>query len=146
MLVHFFYVADDEVICLEPKKKEEKQPAGRPRKYHKLENCELDINELHDFNDILKVDQWYSEHYVKFYQEIATTTNTRKRFSTCKKEEIRNYYVPCGNNREAARAFKLQDSAVRNICKAGPPEISKHGGFKGGKAWKGNAKGARRPL
>ena len=49
-----FDVADDKEICLEPKKTEEKRPVGRPRKYHKPENYELDINELHDFNDILK--------------------------------------------------------------------------------------------
>ena len=52
-----FDVADHEVICLEPKKIEEKRPAGRPRKYHKLTNWELDINELHDINDVIKVDQ-----------------------------------------------------------------------------------------
>ena len=50
----YFDVAGDEVIWLQPKKLEEKQPVGRPRKHHKLE---LDYNDLHDFNDILKVDQ-----------------------------------------------------------------------------------------
>ena len=54
-----FDVADDAVICLEPKKSEEKRPVVRPkelyipRKYHKRE---LVNNDLHDFNDILKVD------------------------------------------------------------------------------------------
>ena len=55
-----FDVTDDEVICLEHKKAQEKRPAGTLRKYHKLENCKLDIDELHNFNEILKVDQWYS--------------------------------------------------------------------------------------
>ena len=32
------------------------------------------------------------------------------------------------------------------MCKASPPEIGKHGGFKCGKAWKGNSKGAGGPL
>ena len=74
-------------------------------------------------------------------------TNTRKRFSAFKKEEIRNYYASCGNYRETARAFELQDSTVRKICKANPPEKSnKHAGFQGGKTWKGNTKGAGRPL
>ena len=87
---------------------------------------ELDSSDLHDFNDILKVDQWYSEQYIRFYQEIASPTNTRKRFSTFKKEEIRNYYASCG---ETVRVFKLQDSTVRKICKADPPERgNKHGG------------------
>ena len=52
-----------------------------------------------------------------------------------------------GNYRETTRAFQLQHSTVRKICKAEPPEKSEsHQGFKGGKAWKGNAKGSRRPL
>ena len=64
-----------------------------------------------------------------------------------KKEEIKHFYVACGNYQEIARAFQLQDSTVRKICKAAPPEKSEsHQGFKGGKAWKGNAKGAGRPL
>ena len=64
-----------------------------------------------------------------------------------KKEEIKHFYVACGNYQETARAFQLQDSTVRKICKAAPPEKSEsHQGFKGGKAWKGNAKGSRRPL
>ena len=40
------------------------------------------------------------------------------------------------------RAECITTSTVRKICKAGPPKISKHGGFKGGKVRKGNAKGA----
>ena len=59
-----FVVADEEVICLEPKRSEEKWSAGRPRKYHKLE---LDNNDLHDFSDIVKVDRWYSEQCIRFY-------------------------------------------------------------------------------
>ena len=90
-----FDVADDEVICLEPKKTKAKRAVDRPIKYHKLAIYELGFNELHDFNDILKVDQWYIKQYIKFYQEIAVSTNTRKRFNTFKKKEIRNYYVSC---------------------------------------------------
>ena len=64
-----------------------------------------------------------------------------------KKKEIKHFYLACGNYRETARAFQLQDSTVRKICKAAPPEKSEsHQGFKGGKAWKGNAKGAGSPL
>ena len=74
-----FDVTDDEVTCLKPKKTDPKRPVGRLRRYHKSENCELGINELHDFNH-----QWYSEHYIRFYQEIVALTNTRKRFSTFK--------------------------------------------------------------
>ena len=55
--------------------------------------------------------------------------------------------MACGNHRETARAFQLQDSTVRKICKAGLPEKSEsHQGFKGGKAWKGNAKSAGHSL
>ena len=96
---------------------EEKRPVVRPRKYDKLE---LDNNDLHDFN-ILKVDQWHSEQYIRIYQEIALPLKISKRFSTFKKEEIRNYYASCGNDREAARALKLRRS-------------NKYRGFKGGKA------------
>ena len=55
--------------------------------------------------------------------------------------------MACGNYRETARVFQLHDSTVRKICKAAPPEKSEsHQGFKGGKASKGNAEGAGRPL
>ena len=50
--------------------------------------------------------------------------------------------MACGNYRETTRAFQLQHSTVRKICKAEPPEKSEsHQGFKGG-----NAKGAGRLL
>ena len=140
----FFDVADNEVIYLEPRKSKEKRPVGRPTYFHKIE---LDNNDLHDFSDILKIDQWYSKQYIRFHQKIPSPGNTRKRFSTFKKTEMRNYYPYCGNYRERTRAFKLQHSTVRKICKADPPERSnKHGGFKGEKAWKENSKGAGRPL
>ena len=32
------------------------------------------------------------------------------------------------------------------MCKAGPSKINKHGGFNKEKAWKGNTRGAGRPL
>ena len=35
--------------------------------------------------------------------------------------------------------LNFKNSALRKSCRADPPEISKHGGFQGGK---GNAKGA----
>ena len=59
----------------EPKKKEEKRPVGRPREYA---NCELNINELHDFNNLLEVDQCNNEKYIKFYEERVVPTTTRK--------------------------------------------------------------------
>ena len=44
------HMFDDEVICLNPRKKEETaRPVGRPRKYDSIS-----VNELHDFNDLLK--------------------------------------------------------------------------------------------
>ena len=105
------------------------------------------MNELHDFNDLLEFDKWYNEKYSKLYIESTEPKTTRKRFSSQKKEEIKHFYLACGNYRETARAFQLQDSTVRKICKAAPPEKSEsHQGFKGGKAWKGNAKGTGRSL
>ena len=105
------------------------------------------MNELHDFNDLLEFDKWYNDKYSKPYIESTKLKSTRKRLSSQKKEEIKHFYLACGNYRETARAFQLQDSTVRKICKAAPPEKSEsHQGFKGGKAWKENAKGSRRPL
>lgn len=81
-----------------------------------------------------------------FYQEIPVQTNIQKRLNTFKKEETRNYYASCWNYRETTRAFKLEDCTKRKMCKAGPSKINKHGSFNRGKAWKGNTKGAGRPL
>ena len=45
---------DDEVICLNPRKKEETAPpVGKPRKY----DSNISVIELHDFNDLLKFDK-----------------------------------------------------------------------------------------
>ena len=64
-----------------------------------------------------------------------------------KKEETKHFYLACGNYRETARIFQLQDSTVHKICEAALPEKSEsRQGFKGGKGWKGNAEGAVRPL
>ena len=53
--------------------------------------------------------------------------------------------MACGNYRDKTRAFQLQDSTIRKICKAALPEKSeRHQGFKGGKVW--NTKGAGLPL
>ena len=62
-----------------------------------------------------------------------------------KKEEIKHFYVACGNYQETARAFQLQDSTVRKICKTAPPE--KNETLKVLKEEKrGGAEGAGRPL
>ena len=45
-----------------------------------------------------------------------------------KKKETKHFYLACGNYRETARAFQLQDSTVR--------KSESNQGFKGGKAWK----------
>ena len=39
-----------------------------------------------------------------------------------KKEEIKHFYLACGNYRETARAFQLQYSTVHKTCKAAPHE------------------------
>ena len=52
---------DDEVICLNPRKKEETaRPVGRPTKY----GNSISVNKLHDFNDLLEFDKWYNESTV----------------------------------------------------------------------------------
>lgn len=57
-----------------PKQKKEKRPAARPKKI-------LDINELHDFNDILEVNWWTNEKCIEFYEKLAVPIATQKRFS-----------------------------------------------------------------
>ena len=51
---------DDEVICVDPGKKEEKRLVGRLRKYSNSNS----ISELHDFSDSLEFDKWYSKKYI----------------------------------------------------------------------------------
>ena len=109
---------DDEVICYNARKKEETvRPVGRPRKYDSNS-----VNELHDFNDLLEFDKWYNEKYSKLYNESTEPKTTRKRFSSQKKEEIKYFYLACGNYQKISRSFQLQDSTVRKICKAAPLE------------------------
>ena len=78
-----------------PRKKEETPfPVGRPRKY---ENS-ISVNELQDFNDLLEFDKWYNEKYSKLYIKSTESKTTRKRFSSQKKkEEIKHFYLACGN-------------------------------------------------
>ena len=103
------------------------------------------MNELHDFNDLLEFDKWYNEKYSKLCIDSTEPKSTRKRFSSQKKEEIKHFYLACGNYRETARAFQLQDSTVRKICKTAPPE--KNESLKVLKEEKrGGAEGAGRPL
>ena len=59
---------DDEVLCLNPRKKEERaRPVGRLRKY----DNSISVNELHDFNDLLEFDKWYNEKYSKLNIELT---------------------------------------------------------------------------
>ena len=138
------HMFDGKVICLNPRKMEQTvHPVGRPRKY----DNSISVNELRDFNDLLEFDKWYNEKYSKLYIDSTEPKTTRKRLSSQKKEELKHFHLASGNYQETARAFQLQDSTVRKICKAAPPNKSEiHQGFKGEKEWKGNAKGAGRPL
>ena len=66
---------DDKVICLNPGKKEETtRPVERPRKY----DNSISVNELNDFNDLLKLNEWYNEKYSKLYIESTGPNTTRK--------------------------------------------------------------------
>ena len=56
------HMFDDEVICLNPRKKEETaRPVRRPRRY----DNRISVNELQDLNDLLQFDKWYNEKYSK---------------------------------------------------------------------------------
>ena len=78
------HMFDDEVICLNPRKKEETaRPVGRSRKY----DNSISVNELHDFNDLLEFDKWYNEKYSKLYIESTEPKTIQKRFSSQKKKK-----------------------------------------------------------
>ena len=87
------HMFDDEVICLNPRKKEETaRPTGRPRRY----GNSISVKSLHDFNGLLEFDKWYNEKYSKL--DIASTEpkTTQKRFSSQNKE-INHFHLACGN-------------------------------------------------
>ena len=74
---------DDEVISLNLRKQEETaRPVGRPRKY----GNSISVNELHDFDDLLKFDKWYNEKSSKLCIESTEPKTTQIRFSSQKKK------------------------------------------------------------
>ena len=67
---------DDEVICLNPRKKEETaRPVRRPRRY----DNRISVNELQDLNDLLQFDKWYNEKYSKTLHLVDKTKNHTKK-------------------------------------------------------------------
>ena len=53
------HMFDNEVICLNTRKKEEAaRPVGRPRKYRNS----ISVNKWHDFSDLFEFDKWYNVH------------------------------------------------------------------------------------
>ena len=100
----------------------------------------------HDYYDMVREDSAYERHLQSYYCSGKTrkdkTTRvklTRKRFSQQTKAEIRIHHDISNNFRETGRAFNLDESTVRKICKSEP--ITKKP-----RMWKGNAKGGGRPL
>ena len=102
---------------------------------------------MHDFNDLLEFDKWCNEKDSKLYIESIEPKTTRKKLSFRKKEEISIFLRNVEIIEKQQEHFNFRIRLFVKICKAAPPEKSEsHQGFKGGKAWKGNAKGTGRSL
>ena len=102
-------VDEDEItitatIRCPPLKSKSKTSVGRPRK-----PVDMDLEEFHDFNNLLKESVRYEKVICKFFQvEDKNPTKTRLRYSVKKKIEIRKKYAECGNACETARAFNTE--------------------------------------
>ena len=130
-------------------KQVKKKPVGWPKREKETKDI---IEVLYNFQDLYQMVN-YEEFYFKFFcwriHANCAINKTRKRLSLCKKLEIREYYAIHKSYRETERVFGLQDLNVRKICKAAPPKKTNKrlfGGLKGSKHFKGNRKGAGKPL
>ena len=107
------------------------------------------LHNFHDLHERVKYEEFYGRSYVEKFRANCSISKTRKRLSLCKKLEIREYYATHKSYRETVRVFGLQNSAVMKICKEAPSKKTNErqfGGLKGSKHFKGNKKGARKPL
>ena len=107
------------------------------------------LNNFPDLHEMVKYEELYEHSYYEEVQASCSISKTSKRLSLCKKLEVREYYATNKNYRGTARVFGLQDSTVREICKAAPPKKTykeRFVGIKVSKHFKGNKKGAGKPL
>ena len=94
-------IEDDDVICTgvvrSNKRPAEKKPVGRPRIIRSEKD--LDLEEFHDYHEMVQAEKWYENTAYKYYLQEATPTVTRKRFSVDKKLAIREHFKKWGNSR-----------------------------------------------
>ena len=93
--------------------------------------------------------EFYERSSVEEFHANGSIIKTRKRLPLCKKLEINEYYAIHKSYTETARVFGLQYLIVRKIYKAAPPKKTNKGwfgGLKQSKDFKGNKKGAGKPL
>ena len=126
--------------------KKGKRPVGRPRK-----PVDWNLDELHDFNDLLRESLRYENSLIEFYtnqEQIQAPPPTRSRFryDVKKKELIAKSYRSLGSYAAAAREFGINESTVRKILKQSKAERNNQGKIVGGASFRGNKKGGGRPL
>ena len=80
------------------------------------------LNNFPDLHEMVKYKEFYEHSYDEEVHASYSISKTSKRLSLCKKLEVREYYATNKNYRGTARVFGLQDSTVREICKAAPPK------------------------
>ena len=120
-------------LCWSPFLEEKARPGGRPGKY----DNSISVNKLHDFSDLLEFDKWYNEKYSKLYIESPEPKTTRLLKKRRNKAFLFGLWKLSRNSKTISTS---------GFVAALPDKSESHQGFKGGKAWKGNAKGAGRPL
>ena len=121
-----------------------KNHVGRPRK-----PVDLNLEEFHDFNDMLKQNTRYDQSVLKYFlvDPKDESCSTRKRYSMEMKEKIRKHYNEYRNYAKTAAAFNCSESTIRGIIKKQlPPPKDNRGRIVKGKANKGNKKGGGKPL
>lgn len=80
---------------------------------------------MHGFIDLLEFAKWHNKKYTKLYIESTEPKTAQKRFiSQLKKLKSGFFYLNWGKYPETGRAFQLQGSSVRKICKVVSSEKS----------------------
>ena len=98
---------------------------------------------------MVKYEEFYEHSNDEEVHASCSISKTSNRLSLCKKLEVREYYATNKNYRGTVRFFGLQDSNVREICKAAPQKKTYKERFVGIKVsnhFKGNKKNSRKTF
>ena len=101
---------------------------------------------MQELHEMVRAEISYEYACLTYFWKVSHPTVTRKRCNAGKKFEIREHYRKCCSYRETGRAFALNDSIVRYICKEPSPRKNKAGTIRYEKGFKGNKEGAGKPL